>query len=763
MQNITTADALGSKGKLKRITLWFKERSFLSKFSFFVLFLGVCAGIATYFSLTDETYGSPGRIILLLNIDLILLLALIITLSTRIIGLWRGRKDSVVASKLHIQLVFIFGLIAALPAVIMTVFSAGFFYFGVHTWFSDRVKTAIDEANLVARSYLEEHQENIRADASAMAGDLDREFQRIFTSPEGFRNYMRTQAYLRNINDALLIRQDQSVIANVSLDNEIIKYELNNSILETLAPGKSLIFSTPQSKVVNALVRFSQNDQIFLIVARNADPNVLSRVANTQSASEEYNVLADKSKDFQRSVALIFSTVALILILSAVWFGLLMARKLVRPIGRLVHATEKIREGDLSTRLSQNESAEEFHTLATAFNSMTNQLQKQRNDLIEANEKIDERARFTENVLAGVSSGVIGVNEKGVITLLNDIACKIFSIEPKNIIGKYLNNLSPEFDQALREHLTENNANKQSEIEIKTSDDKERVFLFRVAFDDTEHETGSCVITFDDITQLQQAQRQAAWSDVARRIAHEIKNPLTPIQLAAERLKRRYLKDIQENPEVFAQCTDTIVKHVEDIQNMVNEFSSFARMPVPRKTYFDLQKLCRECISLQRQARDDIQFDFENISSNNTLDFRIFADNHLLRQAITNLIQNAVDSITENSLQDQDPRVVVTVNIDKENVGIHIYDNGKGLPEGKDTKKLIEPYMTTREKGTGLGLAIVAKIAEDHQGHFEISSLSASEKEKYLFKTGVKASIFIKSGINNTSNEQSPKKKTTAS
>jgi len=461
---------------------------------------------------------------------------------------------------------------------------------------------------------------------------------------------------------------------------------------------------------VRALVRLDRFGDVFLYAGRFIDPAVINHMKQTKSAVDQYERLEGQRSDYQIAFSVVFFAVGLILLTGAVWVGLSFATRMARPISFLVAAAERVRSGDLSARVPAGNADEEFSSLSRAFNRMTLQLQTQQSELIEANRQLDQRRRFTETVLSGVSAGVIGLDQEGRINLPNRSASLLLGTDFDQHIGKDLAEIVPEMAGLVAEAERRPDRLTESQVQLVRGG-RTRTLLVRIAPERIEGEAKGYVVTFDDITELQAAQRKAAWADVARRIAHEIKNPLTPIQLSAERLKRKYLADIRNDPETFTACTDTIIRHVGDIGRMVDEFSSFARMPAPILKDEDLGEIVRQVAFLQRAASPDIRIETEMPRK----PVRLSCDSRLVAQALVNLMKNAAESI--HSREGEVPAGLILVKLAEQDGAIvaAVEDNGRGLPhEGRE--RLTEPYVTTHAKGTGLGLAIVKKIMEDHGG-----------------------------------------------
>lgn len=680
---------------------------------------GIVSGIATYAALNEAPpFGnSPDTVIWLLNIDLILLLFLVAIIANKLVGLWSGRKRGIAGSHLHVRLVYTFSILAAAPAIIMTVFSAYFFHFGVQTWFSQRIQTAINESQAVAQAYLEEHKQIIRADTLAMANDLDRQSFMLLGNPSALQRVIQTQSVLRNLSEVIMFDSYGKVLARSGLTFTLEFEEVPNYAMEQAEFGDVVIMTGSNDDRVRALIKLNGFVDSYLFVGRMVDPQVLSHLNATKEAAQSYNDLESRTSNLQVTVNMIFVIVGLLLVLIAIWFGLILARQLVTPIRELISASDRVRAGDLTTRVEDFKGIEEFDYLGRSFNRMTKQIEEQQSALILANRQLDRRRRLTETVLEGVSSGIVGVDERGVVNLANSSAAKLLGAEVVQLTGFPFSDIFPSAADLLVQAHDRPHKMTQAEIPFLQEDGLNKIFLVRIAIELIGDEEVGAIITFDDITELQSAQRKAAWADVARRIAHEIKNPLTPIQLSAERLKKKYIDQISVDRDIFSQCTDTIIKHVGDIGHMVNEFSSFARMPEPVFKDGEIVTLVRDILVLQENAHSNI--DFETIADEPVLPSRF--DAQQIRQALTNLVQNAIESIVvknkeHNSGGNYKGKIRVITGIHGDKIFISVIDNGLGLPKEEDPARLAEPYVTHKTKGTGLGLAIVKKIMEDHSG-----------------------------------------------
>jgi two-component system nitrogen regulation sensor histidine kinase NtrY len=695
---------------------WSKRTGLGNKVALALIAISVMAGVATYGALTaGAPFGDAHTLALLLTVDLVLFLLLALIVTRRIVALWVQQRQGTAGARLHVRLVTWFSLVAVVPAIFVTLFSIGFFYLGIESWFSDRVRTAVDESVVVAGAYYDEHKQAIRGDILAMAADL-------YSVPIGTKEFqiaVSEQALVRNLSDAMVFDSRGQIIASTGFTFALGLDQPPSSAVEAASRGNGevQIKTSNEQDRVTALVRMYGNT--FLYVARPIDPRVLAHMDVAKAASAEYSQAEGSRSDLQIRVWLMFIVVALLLLLAAVWLGLHFARQLVAPVSALIEAAERVRAGDLTTRVTEPADADELSVLSRTFNRMTNQLGSQRAELVEANRQLDMRRRFTETVLAGVSAGVIGLDLEGQITLANRSASEFLEMDPGALPGRSLADIMPEMIPILDQLGPNQTRLIQSQIELRRPGSPHRTLLVRIGAEQQGKTVRGYVATFDDVTELLQAQRKAAWADVARRIAHEIKNPLTPIQLSAERLKRKYLKEIHTDPETFTTCTDTIVRHVGDIGRMVDEFSAFARMPQAVMRPEAMPDLVGQAVFLQRQAHTNIRFDVVKPG----VPLVVQCDGRQITQALTNLLQNAIDSIDGRVAEPGQalPRgaIEVSLAIDAGRLSIAVTDNGRGLPVA-ERDRLTEPYVTTRAKGTGLGLAIVKKIMEDHSGTLEM-------------------------------------------
>jgi len=700
---------------LRRVGSWAGRIGLGRKMAIALAAAALASGIATYLALTGAPpFGPrPDTVLFLLTLDLVLLLALAALVLKRLVGVWAERRRGLAGSRLQVRLVGLFSLIAVLPMIIVAIFSYLFFSFGVEAWFSDKVRTAISESVEVADAYMKEHQQAIRADVLSMANDLNRNASALQLNPQYLAPALTAQAAMRGLTEAALLDRQGKMLARTGLVFGLGFEDVSKEALRRADQGEVVIMTDDQDERVRALVRLDEFGGLYLYVGRFIEARVLAHRNETKLAAAQYERLEGQRSGFQITFAFVFILVAMLFLAAAVSVGIHFAARLANPISSLIAAAERVRAGDLAARVPEGEKDDELASLSRAFNRMTYQIQSQQRELIEANRQLDERRRFTETVLTGVSAGVIGLDREGRIHLPNRSASSLLGVDLDQAIGEDLAYVAPEMADLLDEAARRPERLAQGQVQILDANST-RTLLVRITAEQDDREIGGFVVTFDDVTELLSAQRKAAWADIARRIAHEIKNPLTPIQLAAERLKRKYAKEIKRDADTFRTCTDTIIRHVEDIGRMVDEFSAFARMPAPAPKPEDLAAIVEQAVFLQRTTRPEIAFETRFAMRPAPLS----CDARLVGQGVINIVKNAIESIEARIAEgpaEPPGKIVVAVGERDGRLAVIIDDNGKGLPQ-HGRERLTEPYVTTRSKGTGLGLAIVKKIMEDHRG-----------------------------------------------
>ena len=691
----------------------------LGKFATLVLAaIALVLGITSFVLLANGATSrvKPGLVFGLTLANLFVLLLLFAVLAGRLTRVWVDRRRGSAGSRMHVRLVLLFSVVAVTPTIVVAILATAFFHYGIEAWFNKRVSTALDEAHEASRGYLREHIQNIRTDALAMSNDLTRAGQLFSLDPEAFPQVLATQTALRGLTEALLYDPDPApgsdpIVASAGVMSGLGVALPPSSATEIARSGDIAVLTSDDGSTVSAVVQLNSTPPLLLMISRPVDPQILEHANRTEQAVAQYEALSQNRSGLQITFALIFALVALLVLFAAVLIGLVIANQMARPIGRLILAADRVRAGDLAVRVPEVQSEDEVAGLSRAFNRMTGQLAAQRTELMEAYAQLDERRRFTETVLAGVSAGVIGLDAEGSIELPNRAASELLGLDLMGGLGRPLVEPIPEFAPLLQQARQASAGAATGEVQIGPASNR-RTLLVRIGPELKAGRVEGYVVTFDDITELESAQRKAAWADVARRIAHEIKNPLTPIQLSAERLKRRFAKEITSDPDTFTQCADTIVRHVGDIGRMVDEFSAFARMPQPVIRPEDIGRLAREALILQKNAHPEITWTTE-IPERGPI---APGDRRLLGQALTNLLQNAADAV---AMRAGSGHITLSVQQDGPDVLVAVRDDGVGLPQ-EDRGRLTEPYVTHKPKGTGLGLAIVKKIMEDHGGRLTL-------------------------------------------
>ncbi len=684
--------------------------------------LALVLGIMTYAVLSSPRFldGQSDITLILLGLDVTVLLILSIFVFRRIINLFRERKRRLAGYQLHWRLAILFSIISVLPSLIVMGFAIFVLDYSLRGWFNERVSTAVEESVTIANSYLEEHKRSVSGQLLAMANDINREAPNLIGNRKRFDLFLTNQAGVRNMTEALVVDSTGRVLANSQYAYAITFSDLGDDFYDKAKQGDVAIADTENDNRIRAGLRLNQFVDAYLLVGRFVDPTVLAAVDRTQFAASTYQVLDIRQLDLQISFAVMFGMVSLLLLLGSVWLGLNFANAIVTPISSIISVADKVRSGDHATRVGVLKDSGEIGELAASFDKMLDEMNKNRQELVEANIQLDKRREFTEAVLAGVSSGVIGIDDHQIITLPNLAAQMMLNLKPEEVIGKKLMDVVPEFADVINRAASLSQKAPEVNIDIHR-DDIQLTLLARVTRETVAGRLVGYVVTFDDVSDLMDAQRKAAWADIARRIAHEIRNPLTPIQLAAERLSTKFTISDADKHASFTSNVDMIIRQVDDIRRLVDEFSAFARMPAPNIAPHDLIEIVNAQIMLFQGSEANITFEkaFPEKES-----LQIACDDGMIRQAITNLLQNAVDAMSEANIADK--KLMVSVSKSDDHVEVRVIDNGPGLPNN-GRKELIDPYVTNRSKGTGLGLAIVNKIMEDHAGSLHLASIGDAD------------------------------------
>lgn len=687
----------------------------------FAVVIALLSAVLTFVVLTGLSRIEPTpqvvRSFLLLNAATILLLVGIILHEVWLV--MQARRRGRAAARLHIQIVGLFSVIAVLPAVLVAVAANVTLDRGLDRLFSGATREAIQNSVSIARAYTDEHAQLIQGDILGMASDLTRApattRHLLETDPKSFQDLLTTSAASRNLPGAMLIDKDRRVVAFADTGIQLTYAAPDAEFLSKVTETEPEIAVLPDENYVAAVIRLEGFNDTYLYVARQLDPRVVEQLKQTLAGAAEYAAIESRRLGIQVNFALMFAVIALTILMASVLIGLNFANGLVAPIRRLMSAASSVSTGDLHVQVPVNRSGGDLAQLGETFNKMTQELRTQRDELVNASELIDSRRRFIEAVLSSASAGIIGVDGAGNVGILNRSAEKLIGHAESETLDHPLSDVLPELDDIMKTARDGTQRLVQGQITI-LRDGQERNLSVRVTAEQTNPSRDSYIITLDDITELVSAQRTSAWGDVARRIAHEIKNPLTPIQLSAERIRRKFGRAITDDKAIFEQCTDTIIRQVDDIRRMVDEFSRFARMPKPVIEGEDVADTVRQAVFLMKVAHPEI--DIEADLKQDPL--RAQFDRRLISQALTNIIKNATEAIEAVPSEELGKgRIDVVAARDKDDILIDVIDNGIGLPKVARAR-LLEPYVTTREKGTGLGLAIVGRVLEDHGGRIEL-------------------------------------------
>jgi two-component system nitrogen regulation sensor histidine kinase NtrY len=686
-----------------------------------VVGLALLSAFITFIVLADLTPISPTHnvVVTLLLVNAVTVLLLLSIILREVWQVIQARRSGRAAARLHVRIVGLFSVIAAVPAILVAIVASVTLDRGLDRLFSTRTRSAVENSLIVAEAYLRDHAQFVRSDIMITAFEIARSKSIFEQDPDKLRQFLTFQAAARGLGAAIVIDRDLKVIARANVNTNQTFALPPRDALAHITSKEPQIVLLPDANYVAAIIKLEQFDDTYLYVTRLLDPRVVPQLQATRASVTEYAALESRRLGVQVAFALMYTVIALIVLLSAVWIGFNFANRLVAPIRRLIGAANAVSAGNLYVRVPVRQAEGDLAHLGETFNRMIQDLRTQRDDIMNARDVMDSRRRFTEAVLSGASAGVIGVDGNGNVSILNRSAEKLIGRTESEALGQPLTEVLPELVGTMA--AVKSGASPQDQITVSRNN-RERNLSVRVTSEQSGDSDRGYVVTLDDITELVAAQRTSAWADVARRIAHEIKNPLTPIQLSAERLRRKYGKMIGEDRGVFEQCTDTIVRQVDDIRRMVDEFSHFARMPKPVLANENMADTVRQAVFLMRVGNSEIDIN-ANISED-PMPARF--DRRLVSQALTNTLKNATEAIAAVPPGELGKGTIqVNAARDGDDIVIDIIDNGIGLPK-ENRSRLLEPYVTTREKGTGLGLAIVGRIVEEHGGTIELRD--AAEK-----------------------------------
>ncbi|HEY0324496.1 MAG TPA: PAS domain-containing sensor histidine kinase [Allosphingosinicella sp.] len=699
---------------LRRVAIGFR-RGRLARFAeLAALIVLIGTALASYLVVTSESESgvilSPPAVAALLVANLVPAMALMVLVARRIAMRRAAQSPTGGRGRMHVRLVAFFSVVASVPTLMVVIFASLLFQSGNTYWFSERARTTIENTRATAIAYRDEQLEDVQRETAAMGSDMVTFANQYGFDHPQFEDFLIEQTSRRGLVETALLAVNSGGeiqnFASINLYDRPLEDRFSARELLDLEAGEVVVKEQGGDRV-EAAIRLDPEGQIFLYTARDVNPQVLTFAGEADRAASEYQELLSRAQLFQLRFNAALLIVALLIVGFAIWVALALADRMVRPVGQLVQAARRVTAGDLSARVPNAARGDEVGTLGTAFNRMTERLEAQTGALVTANTQSETRRALLEAVLSGVTAGIISVDQNRVVRLANPTAEALLRTSGLSPVGQKLADVAPELDQLLSDSEAENI------VQFATRGDPRTLAVKTVAVE------GGHVLTFDDITEQLLDQRRAAWSDVARRIAHEIKNPLTPIQLAAERLQRRYGAEVTSDPATFERLTGTIVRQVGDLRRMVDEFSSFARMPKPVFQPEALTDVARQALFLHEVAHPGIKFSLDAPEPSPVL----VCDRRHLGQALTNIVKNGVEAIEqkngERGGESEGDRIAMRIVEDGSRLTIEVEDTGVGPPA--DRGRITEPYMTTRTKGTGLGLAIVKKIVEEHFGQVEFA------------------------------------------
>jgi two-component system, NtrC family, nitrogen regulation sensor histidine kinase NtrY len=689
-----------------------------------IVLLSVFISSGSFLVMTGTTDISPTpevwTIIWILNG--LLVLAVVALVVTEALLLLQSKIRGEAGATLQIRMVTMFAVVAAVPALLVTVVAMISLNQGLDQWFSERTRTMVESSRLVARSYMLEHAQVLRDDIIWVANEIEQARNTFETDREKFQRIFTALAVTRSLPFSSLISADGDTLMKAQINAPGTAPRVPDGLTVGVGEGAPTLIAPGSTNLVGAVVKLRGYADIFLFVARQVDPEVLEFMRLTDDNISEYRSYESNRLVLQITFTLMYVGLALVILLAAVWIGIALANRFVDPIRNLMIASSRVSDGDLDVRVPVQEGRGDLRDLINRFNTMTQQLKSQRLAIVEASETNEKRRQFTEAVVEGVSAGIVGLDPFGAITLVNARASEMIGRDEISLVGERIDAVIPALGPVIERAKAARRGKTRDQIEIGAGPDY-RTYQVQLTREGTVAESKGFVVTLDDITDLLSAQRTGAWADVARRIAHEIKNPLTPIQLSAERLRRRYASKLADDFEIFDKCINTIVRQVGDIGRMVDEFSSFARMPQAKPEKGNLTEAIRQAVFLESVRLPEVTVRMDMPEAPITAWF----DGRLMSQVLTNLIKNAVEAIEGAGIEAiRNPVISVTAEEEGESIRVSVSDNGKGWPK-ENRHRLLEPYVTTREKGTGLGLAIVAKIIEQHGGKVDLIDAEPDE------------------------------------
>ncbi len=697
-----------------------RQKRFSTVVNVGLVLLGPILVLGTYLVLGPLEQNARSNVIrLVVMADIIYVLVTVALVSQRILRIISQRRQKSAGSRLHLRLTGVFTVMALLPTITVAVFALLSINMGLEAWFSDRVKGVIEDSLAAAQAYEEDQMTSMSKDANSLVQILE-QYRRsqVRFDPQALRETLsqEQQGIQRGLREAFIINGQGELILR-GHRSYLFDYEKPDLGHIDAAIKSVVLIEDWQNNELRALAYLSGFPDYYLLVSRQVDGNLLALLDETQATAKLYQQLEQDASKQLFEFALLYLAFAILLIVSSIWLALLFAERLSRPIGRLAGAAQRVGEGKFDTRVIEEDGEDELSLLSKYFNQMTGQLKVQRDALVENTNQIERRRRLFDSVLSSVTSGVVGLDPEGRVFFVNPSAQRLLSWKNE----QQLTDLSvavPEFFPLFERLRNARLDSIQEEVKVVRSGRFENLLVRMAPRRQDDHSLEGYVVAFDDITDLVSAQRSAAWGDVARRIAHEIKNPLTPIQLSAERIRRKFIANLDGDEKAVEQMTDVIIRQTNDLRRIVDEFSKFARMPEPDKRSEDIAGLLRSAVVLQEAGQPDVSFDIEIPGTPVLTEI----DATMISQAFTNLLKNAGEAIEARQQKQKDDtvpgKIIVKMAPSAQQICITVADNGTGLPA--DRSRLFEPYVTTRDKGTGLGLAIVRKIIEEHGGSLKL-------------------------------------------
>jgi len=716
-----------------KINLFRQKRRVQMAFAWALILLGPVLIVLTVYITQGGLGGrATGVVRGILLIDVVYLLVVISLVGYSVMKVFAARRAQSAGSRLHMRLSGVFAIVALIPTVMVAVFAVLTLSIGVEGWFSENVRNVVGSSLSAAEAYKEEQSDDLESDLRFLAFNLNqvKRGNSLVSDADMRVQLTRLQNLVqRGLKEAYIIDGSTKLRARGEL-SYLFGFETPNVIDMTLAEsGETVIIEDWENNEFRALVRLNSFADRYLYISRTVDGDILNLLDETAATAKTYNQMETQRDQILSYYGLLYLGFATFVILSAIWLGMLFAERLSRPVGRLAGAAQRVGSGDFDVQVPEEKGDDEIAMLSRVFNRMTKQVKRQRDDLIEANAVTERRRRLFDSVLSGVTAGVVGVTSDGKIGFVNAAAERLLNLDASADEGKDIALAVPEFMALFEAVKSEDRSVSQEEISLTRAGNAEVLLVRMAARHNAQGDLEGYVVSFDDVTDLVSAQRMAAWGDVARRIAHEIKNPLTPIQLSAERLKRKFGPLVGAEEENLKQYSDVIIRQTNDLRRIVDEFSKFARMPEPEKRAVDLDKLISDAVLLFKNA-SSTQIKYTNAAG--AVNAQL--DETMINQAITNLIKNAGEAIEtrqENGVPKSfKPEVRVIMAPHNDGVEILIQDNGIGLPEN-NRSRLFEPYVTHRASGTGLGLSIVKKIIEEHNGTLELLDAPTFSKNKH--------------------------------